>query len=157
MCGLQAAKAVVRLFEANQQGGALLLRRISFEIELASEESTLFRANSVAAKMYTAYVKMVGLRYLWHTLVLSVHSINDRAIEASPDNPDGTFIPPPPMHQCLDLLTAPLKNYHIFRERGADIAQFGFEFGVWAGVVAFAFEGEPIARHAWAVQARHGR
>ncbi len=85
----QMAKAIIRVFEANQQGSALMIQRISHEVELATEESTLFRSNSIAAKMYSAYVRMVGLRYLWHTLVLSVHSINDRAFETSGDAAEG--------------------------------------------------------------------
>jgi hypothetical protein len=67
-------KAIIRVFEANQQGSAFLIKRISHEIQLATEESTLFRSNSIAAKMYTAYVRMTGYDCLSDRMLQLSHS-----------------------------------------------------------------------------------
>jgi hypothetical protein len=79
------AKAVMRVFEANHRGYQLLERRISDEVEAADEEGTLFRANSIAAKLFGTYVRMTSLPYCWFTLVTSVNSLNDNALEAFGD------------------------------------------------------------------------
>lgn len=56
------------------------------EVDRADEEGTLFRANSAAAKMFTFYMRMISLKYLWHVLVLSVRALNDNAIESDPNS-----------------------------------------------------------------------
>jgi hypothetical protein len=78
----QVCKAVMRVFEANNQGYNLLERRISDEVAMADDEGTLFRANSIAAKLFGSYVRMTSLPFIWYTLVASVNSLNDNAIEA---------------------------------------------------------------------------
>jgi hypothetical protein len=78
----QVCKAVMRVFEANNQGYSLLERRISDEVAMADDEGTLFRANSIAAKLFGSYVRMTSLPFIWYTLVASVNSLNDNAIEA---------------------------------------------------------------------------
>ena len=75
----------MRVFEANRQGYQLLERRISDEVEAADEEGTLVRANSIAAKLFGTYVRMTSLPYCWFTLVTSVNSLNDNALEAFGD------------------------------------------------------------------------
>jgi hypothetical protein len=75
-------KAVMCIYEAHHQGFELLEQRITHEVGVASDEGTLFRANSLAAKLFAAYVRMVALPYLWATLVTSVNSLNDNAAEA---------------------------------------------------------------------------
>jgi hypothetical protein len=70
------------VLEDNQKGAELIMASISHEVAKADEEAILFRANSVAAKLFSNYAKMAILRYLWHVLVLSVHSLNDNAIES---------------------------------------------------------------------------
>jgi hypothetical protein len=62
---------------------------ITHEVDIADEEGTLFRANSTAAKLFTQYMRMIALRYLWHVLVVSLHSLNDNAREAEPDASTG--------------------------------------------------------------------
>lgn len=79
---LQTMKALMHVFEANRAGYTLLETRISNEVDDASDEGTLFRANSMAAKLFANYVRMTSLQYLWLTLVTSVNTINDNAIEA---------------------------------------------------------------------------
>jgi hypothetical protein len=91
--GLQACKAVMRVFEANNQGYNLLERRISDEVAMAGDEGTLFRANSIAAKLFGSYVRMTSLPFIWYTLVTSVNSLNDNAIEAFGSD-QGTAPPP---------------------------------------------------------------
>ncbi|ELR10938.1 GTPaseactivator protein for Ras-like GTPase [Acanthamoeba castellanii str. Neff] len=85
----KVAKAVMRVFEANHRGYQLLERRISDEVEAADEEGTLFRANSIAAKLFGTYVRMTSLPYCWFTLVTSVNSLNDNALEAFGDEQEG--------------------------------------------------------------------
>jgi len=51
--------------------------RISQEIYQSESVNTLFRANSFASKMFTAYSKIVGIEYLWSTLAIIMHEIND--------------------------------------------------------------------------------
>jgi hypothetical protein len=75
-------KAVMCIYEAHHQGFELLEQRITHEVSVASDEGTLFRANSLAAKLFASYVRMVALPYLWATLVTSVNSLNDNAAEA---------------------------------------------------------------------------
>jgi hypothetical protein len=75
-------KAVMCIYEAHHQGFEVLEQRITHEVSVASDEGTLFRANSLAAKLFAAYVRMVALPYLWATLVTSVNSLNDNAAEA---------------------------------------------------------------------------
>jgi hypothetical protein len=75
----------MRVYEANGKGYRLLEQRISDEVAAADEEGTLFRANSVAAKLFGAYVRMTSLPYLWFMLVTSVNSLNDNALESFGD------------------------------------------------------------------------
>lgn len=71
----------MRVFEANKAGYKLLETRITIEVGEASDEGTLFRANSMAAKLFANYVRMTSLQYIWLTLVTSINSINDNALE----------------------------------------------------------------------------
>jgi hypothetical protein len=117
---LQMSKAVMCVFESNQLGYQILEQRISREVEAAPDAGTLFRSNSLSVRMFSFYVRMVGLQYLcvdpslfdlrfsfwflfiylfiivftfylithsrgvrrWFTLVTSVHSLNDNAVES---------------------------------------------------------------------------
>lgn len=76
------SKAVMCVFESNQLGYQILEQRISREVEAAPDAGTLFRSNSLSVRMFSFYVRMVGLQYLWFTLVTSVHSLNDNAVES---------------------------------------------------------------------------
>lgn len=78
------------VFEANHQGYAILTARISAEIEAAPNAGTLFRSNSLAARMFSYYVRMSALQYLWYTLVTSVHSLHDNAQETFGSSGSGT-------------------------------------------------------------------
>lgn len=94
--GSQLCRWLLRVLEDNGNKGVdLIVAMISQEVARASQAGTLFRANSIAAKLFGVYIKMAALRYLWHTLVLSVHSLNDAAVEASVD--DGESSEPPPL------------------------------------------------------------
>lgn len=75
-------KALMVVFEAHHLGFELLEVRITEEVAAASDEGTLFRANSLAAKLFACYVRLVALPYLFFTLVTSVNSLNDNAKES---------------------------------------------------------------------------
>jgi hypothetical protein len=45
-------------------------------IDAGAHEGELFRANSLASKMFTVYSKIIGVRYLWHALALPIHHLN---------------------------------------------------------------------------------
>lgn len=61
---LQMSKAVMCVFESNQLGYQILEQRISREVEAAPDAGTLFRSNSLSVRMFSFYVRMVGLQYL---------------------------------------------------------------------------------------------
>ncbi len=52
------------MFESNQLGYQILEQRISREVEAAPDAGTLFRSNSLSVRMFSFYVRMVGLQYL---------------------------------------------------------------------------------------------
>jgi hypothetical protein len=89
----QVYRSLLRVLAGQYQAYNFIARQISIEVESADEEGTLFRSNSAAAKLFTFYMRMIGLKYLWHVLVLSVHSLNDNARETDPDRK-----PPPHEH-----------------------------------------------------------
>lgn len=87
---MKVARSLLRVLEDNDTKGAqLVMEMVTYEVGKASDVGTLFRANSAAVKLFSLYMKMAALRYLWHTLVLSVHSLNDAALEAHGLNEDG--------------------------------------------------------------------
>lgn len=86
----QTTKSLVRIYGAEGRALELLLSRISYEVEEANDEGTLFRANSAAAKMFGSYIRMAGLKYLWHVLVLPINTLNDNAIETSGGDSSGS-------------------------------------------------------------------
>src|SRR5690348_5024233 len=70
------SKAMVFIFYAHDKALELINHRISAEVldaVLTETEGTLFRSNSSAPKLYSNFIRIVGLKYLWHTLVLAVH------------------------------------------------------------------------------------
>jgi hypothetical protein len=56
-----------------------IVQMIAIEVSDADEESTLFHLNSAVAKLFTMYMWMTSLRYLWQVLVLTMHLLNDNA------------------------------------------------------------------------------
>ncbi|KAL9648798.1 hypothetical protein ABK040_003731 [Willaertia magna] len=64
----ELCKALVRLFSEKGKALMLIKRAIDKEIETTSSASTLFRANSSASKMLTAYCNLVGSDYMIKTL-----------------------------------------------------------------------------------------
>jgi neurofibromin 1 len=50
---------------------------VTKEVASNDSEGMMFRTNSVAVKLITHLAKMVGLPYLWRTLALSIHELND--------------------------------------------------------------------------------
>jgi hypothetical protein len=69
----------VRVLAGQYQAYNFIAQMIAIEVSDADEESTLFRSNSAVAKLFTMYMWMTSLRYLWQVLVLAVHSLNDNA------------------------------------------------------------------------------
>ncbi|EFC40840.1 rasGTPase-activating protein [Naegleria gruberi] len=61
-------KALIRLFAERGKALELLKRSIDKEVDATSSSSTLFRANSSASKMLTAYCNSVGFKYIVDTL-----------------------------------------------------------------------------------------
>lgn len=80
-----ASRSLMRVLDAHGKGFNFIAGCISWEVAEASDEGTLFRSNSNATKLFSYYMKMIGLKYLWHVLVLSVHSLNDNANETFPE------------------------------------------------------------------------
>jgi hypothetical protein len=83
--GWQVCRDLMRVAQSKNKGCELLAARISHEVALASDEGTLFRANSAAPKLFSTFVRLVALPYLWHTLVIAVNMINANAIELAPE------------------------------------------------------------------------
>jgi hypothetical protein len=75
----------MRVYEFQQRGYELIERQISKEVAMASDEGTLFRANSLAAKLFSSYVRMIAMPFTWFMLVTSVNSINDNAVDSFGD------------------------------------------------------------------------
>jgi hypothetical protein len=92
------SKAVMCVFESNHLGYQILEQRISREVESAGDAGTLFRSNSLSARMFSFYVRMMAMPYLWWTLVTSVNSLNDNAIETF--GAESGTTPQPFSHAC---------------------------------------------------------
>eukprot|EP01103_Thecamoeba_quadrilineata_P000018 TRINITY_DN10010_c0_g1_i1.p1 TRINITY_DN10010_c0_g1~~TRINITY_DN10010_c0_g1_i1.p1 ORF type:complete len:470 (+),score=90.50 TRINITY_DN10010_c0_g1_i1:123-1532(+) len=60
----RAAHVIVQIFEENGLAFYLLKTVIHFEVERADEEGTLLRNTSVATLLMSAYVRLIGERYL---------------------------------------------------------------------------------------------
>ncbi|ELR25191.1 GTPase-activator protein for Ras family GTPase [Acanthamoeba castellanii str. Neff] len=76
-------RALLRVLAGQFQAYNLIARTIKLEVASADEEGTLFRSNSAAAKLFTLYMRMIGLKYLFHVLVLSVRSLHDNAVDTN--------------------------------------------------------------------------
>lgn len=70
------SQSLIYVFESNNRSIELLSSFVSREMREAESETTLFRAQSYACKMFKVYSKMVGIPYLWKTLG---HFINEIA------------------------------------------------------------------------------
>jgi hypothetical protein len=82
-CTRQVYRALLRVLAGQFQAYNLIARTIKLEVASADEEGTLFRSNSAAAKLFTLYMRMIGLKYLFHVLVLSVRSLHDNAVDTN--------------------------------------------------------------------------
>lgn len=96
----------MRIYEAHHKGYELLEQRISKEVQESYQEGTLFRSNSIAAKLFSSYVRMSALPYIWFTLVTSINSINDNAIESFGLESQGTDTPMP-INSCCAVFIPP--------------------------------------------------
>src|SRR4051812_21532920 len=74
------SKSLMFIAQANHGGSEFLSAQIDFEVENSADEGTLFRSNSAAAKLFGIFVRIVGLKYLWHMLVLPINTLNDNAL-----------------------------------------------------------------------------
>jgi hypothetical protein len=54
--------------DAHGKGFNFIAGCISWEVAEASDEGTLFRSNSNATKLFSYYMKMIGLKYLVRVL-----------------------------------------------------------------------------------------
>lgn len=70
------AKYLVYLFEKHQKMMPLISYAVKSEITGAESAQTLFRANSLASKLFKHYSKMIGCEFLWHRLALILHELN---------------------------------------------------------------------------------
>ncbi len=80
-------KSFVHLYASKGKALPVLLRYIQQEIAAitADNEGTLFRANSIASKMFKVYSKIEGLPYLWKTLATHVNAIMASAPDDDPN------------------------------------------------------------------------
>ncbi|KAL6048750.1 Neurofibromin 1 [Balamuthia mandrillaris] len=88
----EAAKILVRFFEANEKTMLLLKKTIEQEVKRTETENTLFRRNSMATKVLAAYTKLIGTRYLKATLSPVIHNLvsNPLNLELDPQKlPEG--------------------------------------------------------------------
>eukprot|EP01088_Endostelium_zonatum_P012804 TRINITY_DN2708_c0_g1_i1.p1 TRINITY_DN2708_c0_g1~~TRINITY_DN2708_c0_g1_i1.p1 ORF type:complete len:1327 (-),score=189.37 TRINITY_DN2708_c0_g1_i1:11-3991(-) len=69
------ASCIMYIYQANNSSSTLLSYGIKKEIELAVEESTLFREDSALASLWSCYARLEGLRYLFMVLAESVYDI----------------------------------------------------------------------------------
>ncbi|KNC56032.1 uncharacterized protein AMSG_02044 [Thecamonas trahens ATCC 50062] len=69
------SKAMIYVFERDNHTVAVLSAFVRKEIKAAISQSTMFRTNSFATKMFKAYSKMVGLPYLHATLAVLINRI----------------------------------------------------------------------------------
>jgi hypothetical protein len=65
----------VRVLAGQYQAYNFIAQTLAIEVSDANEESTLFCSNSAAAKLFTMYMRMTSLRYLWQVLVLAVQKM----------------------------------------------------------------------------------
>eukprot|EP00009_Paramoeba_aestuarina_P003177 CAMPEP_0201514696 /NCGR_PEP_ID=MMETSP0161_2-20130828/6463_1 /ASSEMBLY_ACC=CAM_ASM_000251 /TAXON_ID=180227 /ORGANISM="Neoparamoeba aestuarina, Strain SoJaBio B1-5/56/2" /LENGTH=1626 /DNA_ID=CAMNT_0047911325 /DNA_START=239 /DNA_END=5119 /DNA_ORIENTATION=- len=74
----EVAGALVAIFEFHNQTLELIKKLISKEVHEASSAGTLFRSNSMASKVMTAYSKKIGQEYLEATLITPISHILDK-------------------------------------------------------------------------------
>ena len=60
----KVAQLLIRIFEANDKSLDLLRQSIRSEVDKTEKENTLFRLNSMATKLLSAYCKVIGKDYL---------------------------------------------------------------------------------------------
>merc|ERR1712137_789744 len=60
----KVAQLLVRIFEANDKALDLIKASIRAEVQKTEKENTLFRLNSMATKLLSAYCKLIGKDYL---------------------------------------------------------------------------------------------
>eukprot|EP01113_Clastostelium_recurvatum_P001763 TRINITY_DN1072_c0_g1_i1.p1 TRINITY_DN1072_c0_g1~~TRINITY_DN1072_c0_g1_i1.p1 ORF type:complete len:1548 (-),score=341.18 TRINITY_DN1072_c0_g1_i1:187-4830(-) len=71
----RTAQSLVYIFEGNRHAIPLIFRMIDIEVAGTTQSGTLFRLNSAASKMLTAYSSMIGLKYVFDTLSVEMHDL----------------------------------------------------------------------------------
>jgi hypothetical protein len=70
------AKSLTFFFEHRKRASEYLVLFISDEVKRNKTENTIFRNNSMASKMFKYYSKVVGVKYLFHTLARFIVELN---------------------------------------------------------------------------------
>jgi hypothetical protein len=115
----------------------MLIKFIEVEVEDSQEEGELFRASSLACKMYTIYSKVVGVQYLWKTLARSIHTLDDAGQAEDRRQNAGNSTTPPSTGQVsmMDLGTL-----EVDPERLADKLEKEVDSTVLTDVTIYQYE-----------------
>mmetsp|Transcript_15903 Transcript_15903/g.40714 ORF Transcript_15903/g.40714 Transcript_15903/m.40714 type:complete len:3398 (+) Transcript_15903:1469-11662(+) len=79
------ARSLVNIFEHHGETLHLIEKLIELEVRLATSPGTLFRANSIASKVISAYTRLVGSNYLRLTLGSPIQDICDKQLSLEVD------------------------------------------------------------------------
>tara|TARA_R110002050_G_scaffold81309_7_gene173843 strand:- start:3513 stop:8018 length:4506 start_codon:yes stop_codon:yes gene_type:complete len=81
----EVSAALVSVFEFHNETMYLIKKLITKEVNEASSAGTLFRSNSMASKVMTAYSKKIGHQYLMATLMTPLNHIQTKDISLEVD------------------------------------------------------------------------
>jgi hypothetical protein len=115
----------------------MIVKFIETEVGDSEVEGELFRASSLACKMYTVYSKVVGVQYLWRTLARSIHTLDDAGQAEDRRQHHGSSTTPPSTGQVsmMDLGTL-----EVDPERLADKLEREVDQAVLTDVSIYQYE-----------------
>lgn len=132
------SRALIYVAYSNSFALDMLVKFIEIEVENSMMEGELFRASSIACKMYTIYSKVLGVQYLWKTLARSIHAL-DEAGQAEDRRDSGSGpISAPPSSGHVSMID--LGSLEVDPERLADKLEKEVDEAVLADVAIYQYE-----------------
>eukprot|EP01087_Luapelamoeba_hula_P014658 TRINITY_DN4339_c0_g2_i1.p1 TRINITY_DN4339_c0_g2~~TRINITY_DN4339_c0_g2_i1.p1 ORF type:complete len:943 (-),score=160.44 TRINITY_DN4339_c0_g2_i1:50-2878(-) len=83
------AKIVTFIYAGHDQATGLVQHFTTREVESSNKEGTLFRANSMASKMFTTYARIVASAYVWFIFARAVAELDAMAHQSERDEEEG--------------------------------------------------------------------
>jgi hypothetical protein len=116
----------------------MLVHFIQTEVTESEVEGELFRASSLACKMYTVYSKVVGVQYLWRTLARSIHTLNDAGSAEDKRHEAGSKQATPPSTGQVSMID--LGTLEVDPERLAERLEKDVDQSVMTDVTIYQYE-----------------